>query len=73
MEFRFDDTLILQKQTDTIAEHNSYIILSKEKDVQDADFNNVIQIVDESGKEVNCTYNKFVEIFDKEGLSGFIL
>lgn len=73
MEFRFDDTLILEQKSDTIAEHNSYLILSKEAGVKDADLNKVIQIIDESGDVVNCTYNKFVEIFDKEGLAGFIL
>lgn len=45
-------------------------IVSKEKDILDSD---IIKIIDESGHEVNCTYNKFVEIFDKEGLAGFIL
>lgn len=49
------------------------MIVSKAQDVETADFENIIQIVDETGNEVNCTFDKFVEIFDKEGLSGFIL
>ena len=52
---------------------NSYLILSKSEAVPETDFENVIQIIDESGMEVNCTYDKFVEIFDKEGLAGFIM
>ena len=34
---------------------------------------NVIQIIDETGMEVNYTSDKFVEIFDQEGLTGFII
>ena len=45
-------------------------VVAKNKGIVDAD---IIQIIDESGHEVNCTYDKFVEIFDKEGLSGFIM
>ena len=49
------------------------MILSKSDDVKDVDIQNIIQIVDESGEEVSCTYDKFVEIFDNEGLAGFIM
>jgi hypothetical protein len=30
-------------------------------------------IIDETGNEVNCTIDKFIEIFDTHGLEGFIL
>ena len=48
-------------------------MLSKAKDVSDEDFENVVSIIDESGNEINCTVNKFIEIFDKQGLDGFVL
>jgi hypothetical protein len=53
-------------------EEYNFVVLSKDEDVQSTDFENVIKIIDESGSEVNCTYDKFVEIFDTEGLAGFI-
>ena len=68
MEF----TLFEHKENE-LNEINSYMILSKSEAVAEADLQNVIQIIDESGIEVNCTYNKFVEIFDQEGLAGFII
>ncbi len=48
------------------------MILSKNDHVKDSEFKSVIQIVDETGKRMYCTQEKFVEIFDKKGLSGFI-
>ncbi|MBQ8668852.1 hypothetical protein IJ472_03650 [bacterium] len=68
MEF----TLFEHKENE-LNEINSYMILSRSEAVAEADLQNVIQIIDESGIEVNCTYNKFVEIFDQEGLAGFII
>lgn len=57
-----------------LQEVNSVIMVSKNKAVQDAEFNNIIQIIDEkSAEEVSCTMDKFVEIFDTNGLSGFIM
>lgn len=50
---------------------NSYKIVDAEKIVND--FNNFIEIIDENGTNVTLTNDKFVEIFDNEGLSGFIL
>ena len=49
------------------------MIISKAPQVEDVDLQNVIQIIDESGEEVSCTYDKFVEIFDEQGLAGFIM
>jgi len=73
MEFKFDETEMMAHKDNAFKDVNSYIILSKNAAVRDAELDNVIQIIDESGMEVNCTYDKFVEIFDEEGLSGFIL
>ena len=53
---------------------NSIIMVSKNKAVQEADIKNVIQILDENGTDdISCTMDKFVEIFDKNGLAGFIM
>ena len=55
-------------------EVNSIIMVSKNKAVQEADIKNVIQILDENGTDdISCTMDKFVEIFDKNGLAGFIM
>lgn len=73
MEFKFNDSTLWEHKANGDKEENSYMILSKAPEVKDIDIQNIIQIVDESGEEVSCTYDKFVEIFDKEGLSGFIM
>lgn len=73
MEFKFDETALFEHKDNSLNEINSYLILSRNQAVQEAEMENVIQIIDESGMEVNCTYDKFVEIFDQEGLSGFIM
>jgi len=73
MEFKFDETTMMAHKDNAFNDMNSYIILSKNEAVKDAQMDNIIQIIDESGKEVNCTYDKFIEIFDQEGLAGFIL
>lgn len=57
-----------------LQEVNSIIMVSKNKAVQEADIKNVIQILDENGTDdISCTMDKFVEIFDKKGLAGFIM
>lgn len=73
MEFKFDETALFEHKDNSLNETNSYLILSKNQTVKKAEMEKVIQIIDESGMEVNCTYDKFVEIFDQEGLSGFIM
>jgi hypothetical protein len=73
MEINSNKTELFEDKNNEFKDVNSYMILSKGEDVEDSDFDNIIQIIDESGSEVSCTYDKFVEIFDKEGLSGFIL
>lgn len=73
MNFEFNETRLFEHKDNELNDSNSYLILSKNEAVPETDFENVIQIIDESGMEVNCTYDKFVEIFDKEGLAGFIM
>lgn len=73
MNFEFSETRLFEHKDNELNDSNSYLILSKSEAVPETDFENVIQIIDESGMEVNCTYDKFVEIFDKEGLAGFIM
>lgn len=73
MNFEFNETRLFEHKDNELNDSNSYLILSKSEAIPETDFENVIQIIDESGMEVNCTYDKFVEIFDKEGLAGFIM
>ena len=73
MNFEFNESRLFEHKDNELNDSNSYLILSKSEAVPETDFENVIQIIDESGMEVNCTYDKFVEIFDKEGLAGFIM
>lgn len=73
MEFKFEETTLFEHKENELNETNSYLILSTNEAVKKADMENVIQIIDETGMEVNCTYDKFVEIFDQEGLAGFII
>lgn len=57
-----------------LKEVNSVIMVSKNKAVQDAEIKNIVQILDETGsQDISCTMDKFVEIFDKDGLAGFIM
>ena len=73
MEVKFNETTLFEHKENELNETNSYLILSTNEAVKRAEMENVIQIIDESGMEVNCTYDKFVEIFDQEGLAGFII
>ncbi len=73
MEFKFDESTLLEHKDNALNDTNSYLILSKAATVADTEMQKVIQIIDETGEEVNCTYDKFLEIFDQEGLAGFIM
>ena len=73
MEFHLGRTILVEDKDNETKDYNTYHIISKENDIEEKDFENVIQIIDESGKTLSCTYDKFVEIFDNEGLSGFVL
>ncbi len=73
MDFKFNETTLLEHKNNNSNDTNTYMIISKAPTVKDDEMQNVIEIIDESGREVSCTYDKFVEIFDEKGLSGFIL
>lgn len=73
MDFKFDDSTLLEHKNNKDKDTNSYMIISKSPTVDESDLKNVIQIIDESGNEVTCTYDKFLEIFDEQGLEGFII
>ena len=74
IDFKFDDDfLMLEHKDNELLDENSYKVISKMPNVTNEQVQNIIQIVDENGMEVTCTYDKFIEIFDNEGLSGFIL
>ncbi len=73
MELKFDESTLLELKVDKDAEHNEYLLISSTDNVVSQEFENVIQIVDESGEEVSCSYGKFLEIFDDKGLEGFIM
>ena len=62
----------LAEDTD-IASFGLIAAVSSAQDCTDEDFERVIQILDECGDEVNITRDKFIEVFDQHGLSGFIL
>lgn len=47
--------------------------VSSANDCKDEDFDRVIQILDESGDEVNITQDKLFQVFDQHGLNNFIL
>ncbi len=68
MELNFDDISNID-----IQDSNPYVFVSSDSSVEPAELKNVIQIIDESGAGVSYTYDKFIEVFDKKGLSGFIL
>ena len=69
----FNETIMIANKDNPYRDANSYFIVAKDDAVSLEDLEKVIQIVDEYGKEVTCTLDKFVEIFDQEGLAGFIL
>ncbi len=73
MNFNFNETELFEHKHNELNDSNTYLILSKNENVKTTDMENIIQIIDETGTEVNCTYDKFVEIFDEEGLAGFIM
>lgn len=70
MNFNFNKNKLDNKSTDNFGELQ---MISKSADVSDEDFSNIVQIIDEKGNEISYTTNKFIEIFDKKGLEGFIL
>ncbi|MBP3821748.1 hypothetical protein J6G99_08930 [bacterium] len=73
MAFRLRDLAMYANKNNKTSEKNSYLIVSKANDVEESDLRDLIKIIDETGKEVSCTVEKFLEIFDYQGLEGFIL
>lgn len=69
MDFEFDSLI---EDTD-ISSFGLIAAVSSAKDCNDEDFDRVIQILDESGDEVNITQDKLFQIFDQHGLNNFIL
>ncbi|MBO6257065.1 hypothetical protein J6N69_03400 [bacterium] len=63
----------LENEINALNNIGEVMFVSKAADVEESAFDNVIQIIDEAGNEVNCTIDKFIEIFDNQGLEGFIL
>ncbi len=62
MDFKFNDSEI------RATGQGSFVIITREAQVKPED---MIQIIDEAGHETNFTLDKFIEIFDNQGLSGF--
>lgn len=69
----FEETIMIANKENPYRDANSYYIVAKNANVDERELEQVIQIIDEYGKSVTCTFDKFVEIFDQEGLTGFIL
>ena len=72
MNFKYNEDTKLY-DVDVFKNMGSIMIVSKDEHVKDSDFEGVIEILDETGDGVHCTFDKFVEIFDQEGLAGFIM
>ena len=49
MEFRFNDSSILEQGKNPENDSNNYMIISKPSNVNDKDIEKVIKIIDESG------------------------
>ena len=63
----------LAEEIDALNRLGEVVFVSKAADVEEKEIDNVVQIIDETGNEVSCTIDKFIEIFDNQGLEGFIL
>lgn len=61
-----------EEETD-ISSFGLIAAISKAEDCTDEEFANMVQILDEEGDEVNITRDKFIELYDQHGLTGFIL
>ena len=67
-----EETIMIANKDNPFRDANSYFIIAADEAEKEA-FERVVQIVDEGGESVACTLDRFVEIFDQEGLAGFIL
>ena len=73
MDFKFDQIPFFKFLRKEAKEEEPYVVLATDEEIKESEMEDAVQIVDESGKKVICSKEKFVEIFDKKGLSGFIL
>ncbi|MBR1425208.1 hypothetical protein IJ579_06565 [bacterium] len=71
INFKFSDSEMLQSTQNSKSGSNTYLIISKNPPQKDS--TEVIKFVDENGNEMDFTMEKFIEIFDNQGLSGFIM
>ena len=62
MDFKFNDSEIRPNG------FNSFVIITRASMVKPEE---MIKIIDEVGNEMDFTRDKFIEIFDNQGLSGF--
>ena len=69
-DFAFND---LTDDSEDISSFGLVAVVSTAKDCKKKDFDNIVQILDEDGNEVNVTHEKFIEMFDQHGLNSFIL
>jgi hypothetical protein len=69
MDFLFDGLI----EDEDISSFGLIAAVSTAKDCKNKDFDKVVQILDETGDEVNITDNNILEVFDQQGLSGLIL
>lgn len=69
MDFLFDGLI----EDEDISSFGLIATVSTAKDCKNKDFDKVVQILDETGDEVNITDNNILEVFDQQGLSGLIL
>lgn len=72
MDLIFENNRLLN-QDETLSDIGKMMVLSKAADITERDFDNFVRVIDESGHEISCTADKFIEIFDEYGLEGFIL
>ncbi len=72
MDLKFTQNGIIEQEK-ALSNYGEVTFISKAAGVEEEAFANVVQIIDESGNEVNCTIDKFIEIFDNHGLEGFIM
>ena len=67
-----EETIMIANKDNPFRDANSYFIIAADEAEKEA-CERVVQIVDEGGESVASTLDRFVEIFDQEGLAGFIL
>lgn len=72
MDLRFTQDWITS-ENEKASKKGEVMFISKAKGYDNSEFENIVQFIDEAGNELNCTVSKFIEIFDNQGLEGFLL